>query len=317
MRSPREDFSPRVAARRRFVDSRSVAGRYPRPATSGGRHGRPSSCPVEAAARIAPQKSVIMVYLQGGPSHLDLWDPKDNVPDNVRSVFKPIATKLPGVQFTELLPKLAQMNDKFTMIRSMSYTPNGLFNHTAAIYQMHDRLHDRQGEPRRASLNRRARKTSRTSARNIVRLQAADRADAAVRHAAAPAAGEQRRRQRWHGRLPGQGATILTTLYPAGDDLDMAQDGAHQGRRPRSSARSPASRLERRAQPARPDQPRHADARQGRRELRSRRDTTTRPEPDRFRAGLARPSTCSKSPMPCVRRMARTRSAKVACSRAG
>ena len=81
-------------------------------------------------------KSIIMVYLQGGPSHLDLWDPKDNVPDNVRSVFKTIPTKLPGMQFTEILPKLAQVNDKFTMIRSMSYTPNGLFNHTAAIYQM-------------------------------------------------------------------------------------------------------------------------------------------------------------------------------------
>jgi hypothetical protein len=52
-------------------------------------------------------KSVILLYLQGGPSHIDLWDPKDNVPDNVRSVFKPISTKLPGVQFTELLPKLA------------------------------------------------------------------------------------------------------------------------------------------------------------------------------------------------------------------
>jgi hypothetical protein len=81
-------------------------------------------------------KSVILLYLQGGPSHLDLWDPKDNVPDNVRSAFKPIATKIPGVQFTEVLPKFAQVNDKVTMIRSMSYTPNGLFNHTAAIYQM-------------------------------------------------------------------------------------------------------------------------------------------------------------------------------------
>ncbi|MCA9062523.1 MAG: DUF1501 domain-containing protein, partial [Planctomycetaceae bacterium] len=40
------------------------------------------------------------------------------------------------VKFTELLPQLAQANDKFTLIRSMSYTPNGLFNHTAAIYQM-------------------------------------------------------------------------------------------------------------------------------------------------------------------------------------
>ena len=81
-------------------------------------------------------QSVILIYLQGGPSHLDLWDPKDNVPANVKSVFKPISTKLPGVQFTEIMPKLAMVNDKFTMIRSMSYTPIGLFNHTAAIYQM-------------------------------------------------------------------------------------------------------------------------------------------------------------------------------------
>src|SRR5437762_9018658 len=81
-------------------------------------------------------KNVVMVYLQGGPSHLDLWDPKENVPDNVRSPFKNIATKIPGVQFTEILPKLAEVNDRFTMIRSMSYTPVGLFNHTAAIYQM-------------------------------------------------------------------------------------------------------------------------------------------------------------------------------------
>lgn len=81
-------------------------------------------------------KSVIMIYLQGGPSHLDLWDPKENVPDNVRSNFSPIKTKIPGVNFTELLPNLAKVNDKFTMMRSISYTPNGLFNHTAAIYQM-------------------------------------------------------------------------------------------------------------------------------------------------------------------------------------
>jgi hypothetical protein len=82
-------------------------------------------------------KSVILVYLQGGPSHLDLWDPKDNVPDNVKSVFSKIPTKTPGVEVTENLPKLAQVTDKFTFIRSMSYTPVGLFNHTAAIYQIH------------------------------------------------------------------------------------------------------------------------------------------------------------------------------------
>src|SRR3954449_4213119 len=59
-------------------------------------------------------KSVIMVYLQGGPSHLDLWDPKENVPDNVRSAFTNIKTKIPGVHFTEVLPELAKVNDKFT-----------------------------------------------------------------------------------------------------------------------------------------------------------------------------------------------------------
>lgn len=91
---------------------------------------------VQGGPGFGKAKSVILCYLQGGPSHLDLWDPKEDVPDNVRSVFKPIDTKLPGVQVTELLPKIAQVLDKTTLIRSMSYTPVGLFNHTAAIYQM-------------------------------------------------------------------------------------------------------------------------------------------------------------------------------------
>jgi uncharacterized protein (DUF1501 family) len=79
-------------------------------------------------------KSVILIYLQGGPSHIDLWDPKED--PKVASIFKTIPTKTPGLYFTELLPRLAQVTDKFTTIHSMSYTPNGLFNHTAAIYQM-------------------------------------------------------------------------------------------------------------------------------------------------------------------------------------
>src|SRR3974390_1735099 len=41
-------------------------------------------------------KSVVLLYLQGGPSHLDLWDPKENMPDNMRSAFQPIPTKIPG-----------------------------------------------------------------------------------------------------------------------------------------------------------------------------------------------------------------------------
>ena len=81
-------------------------------------------------------KSVILIFLQGGPSHLDLWDPKPNCPENVRSPFQMIPTKVPGMEVTELLPRLAQVTDKLTLIRSMSYSPVGLFNHTAAIYQM-------------------------------------------------------------------------------------------------------------------------------------------------------------------------------------
>jgi hypothetical protein len=81
-------------------------------------------------------KSVIMVFLQGGPSHIDIWDPKPDAPSNVRGEFKPINTNVPGIQLSETMPMLAQQMDKATLIRSMSYTPNGLFNHTAAIYQM-------------------------------------------------------------------------------------------------------------------------------------------------------------------------------------
>jgi hypothetical protein len=81
-------------------------------------------------------ENVILLYLQGGPSHLDLWDPKEDVPARVRSVFRPIPTRVSGVRVTELMPRLAQVLDKATLIRTMSYTPVGLFNHTAAIYQM-------------------------------------------------------------------------------------------------------------------------------------------------------------------------------------
>ena len=81
-------------------------------------------------------KNVILMFLQGGPSHIDLWDPKPDAPANIRGEFKPIATKTPGLFFGEHMPKLAMQTDKLTMIRSMSYTPVGLFNHTAAIYQM-------------------------------------------------------------------------------------------------------------------------------------------------------------------------------------
>jgi len=81
-------------------------------------------------------KSVILIFLQGGPSHIDLWDPKPDAPDDVRSAFATIPSMVPGMEVTELLPKLARVTDKLTFIRSVSYSPVGLFNHTAAHYQM-------------------------------------------------------------------------------------------------------------------------------------------------------------------------------------
>jgi hypothetical protein len=81
-------------------------------------------------------KSVILVFLQGGPSHIDIWDPKPDAPSNVRGEFKPIKSNVPGILLSETMPLLAKQMDKATLIRSMSYTPAGLFNHTAAIYQL-------------------------------------------------------------------------------------------------------------------------------------------------------------------------------------
>jgi hypothetical protein len=81
-------------------------------------------------------RSVILLYLQGGPSHIDIWDPKPDAPSNVRGEFKAIPTVVPGIQLSETMPLLARRMNKATLIRSVSYTPAGLFNHTAAMYQM-------------------------------------------------------------------------------------------------------------------------------------------------------------------------------------
>src|SRR2546421_3890377 len=81
-------------------------------------------------------KNVIFIFLQGGPSHIDIWDPKPDAPSNVRGEFKSIKTVVPGINLTEVMPLLAKQVDRATLIRSMSSTPAGLFNHTAAHYQM-------------------------------------------------------------------------------------------------------------------------------------------------------------------------------------
>jgi hypothetical protein len=68
-----------------------------------------------------PAKSVIMVYLPGGPSHIDMYDPKPESPVEFRGEFDSIATQLPGVEFCEHLPLQAQIADKFSVIRGMKF----------------------------------------------------------------------------------------------------------------------------------------------------------------------------------------------------
>lgn len=80
--------------------------------------------------------SVILVYLQGSPSHIDLWDPKPQAPVEIRGEFSPIATRVPGMFLGEVLPQLAQQADRFSIIRTVGCKPKGLPNHGSAIYML-------------------------------------------------------------------------------------------------------------------------------------------------------------------------------------
>lgn len=73
----------------------------------------------ESAVSAKRGKSLILLWMTGGPSHIDTWDPKPGRPIENRGPFGAINTKLPGVQFCEHLPKMAAMMDKFTVIRSV------------------------------------------------------------------------------------------------------------------------------------------------------------------------------------------------------
>lgn len=67
-------------------------------------------------------KSVILVWLSGGPATIDMWDNKPDAPEGIRGEFKSIDTKAPGVQFAETLPKMAQVADKVSVVRSLYHT---------------------------------------------------------------------------------------------------------------------------------------------------------------------------------------------------
>jgi uncharacterized protein (DUF1501 family) len=92
-------------------------------------------------------KSIINIHLSGGPSHQDMFDLKPNAPAEFRGEFSPIATNVPGMEICEHFPKLAQMADKFAVIRSLVGSAGEHSNHqTHTAYHSRD-LRNAGGRP--------------------------------------------------------------------------------------------------------------------------------------------------------------------------
>jgi hypothetical protein len=85
------------------------------------------------AIKSGKAKSVILVWLTGGPSHLETFDVKPDAPAGIRGDFKAIATKLPGIHFSEHVARLAARNDKFALVRSLAHKEN---NHLVATHHL-------------------------------------------------------------------------------------------------------------------------------------------------------------------------------------
>jgi hypothetical protein len=86
-----------------------------------------------AVKPVRERTAVILVWLRGGCSHLDTYDPKPDIGSEYRGPFKTIRSKVPGMQLTELIPLQAKIADKFTLLRSMTHTGGG---HPAGSLQM-------------------------------------------------------------------------------------------------------------------------------------------------------------------------------------
>jgi hypothetical protein len=84
-----------------------------------------------SSSRRAKATSCIFLFLEGGPPHQDMFDPKPDAPAEIRGPFKPISTKLPGILFSEHCKKTATINDKFTLIRSHTHSDGG---HSTGYY---------------------------------------------------------------------------------------------------------------------------------------------------------------------------------------
>src|SRR6516165_7149794 len=78
-------------------------------------------------------KSCIYLFLWGGPPQQDLWDLKPDAPAGIRSLFKPIRTRVPGIDICDQMPLLARHTDKLAIVRSVTHPSN---EHEAGVYHM-------------------------------------------------------------------------------------------------------------------------------------------------------------------------------------
>ena len=76
---------------------------------------------------------MIVLWLWGGPSHMETFDLKPDAPAEYRGEFRPIRTNVPGIEISEHLPRLATLADKFTLVRSLSHGSNGHVNSTHTL----------------------------------------------------------------------------------------------------------------------------------------------------------------------------------------
>jgi uncharacterized protein (DUF1501 family) len=76
-------------------------------------------CRAQGAGSNADKKAVILIWLSGGPSQLDTWDPKPDTPMEVRGPFRSIATRVPGVRISEHFPLQARIMDRLALVRSV------------------------------------------------------------------------------------------------------------------------------------------------------------------------------------------------------
>ena len=95
-------------------------------------------------AKFGKAQRCLLLYMWGGPSHIDMFDLKPNAPSEIRGEFSPISTKVPGIQICEHLPRLAQQTHRIGFIRSVTHSDN---NHsTSAHWMLTGRKHERAAE---------------------------------------------------------------------------------------------------------------------------------------------------------------------------